>query len=88
MQGSIKNRMLEIPAFAGMTEKPDFLDSPLSQKPPLTWSEGVPAEDIRARNRFKRARRDAVARVFLDCSIKKGCHQQTLIFKTQPDTDE
>ncbi len=29
MQESIKISMLEIPAFAGMTEKADFLDSPL-----------------------------------------------------------
>ncbi|RMF68978.1 MAG: hypothetical protein D6743_02620, partial [Calditrichaeota bacterium] len=55
---------------------------------PLTWSEGVPAEDIRARNRFKRARRDAVVLVFLDCLTKEGCHSQTLILKTQPDTHD
>ncbi len=28
MQESIKISMLEIPAFAGMTQKADFLDSP------------------------------------------------------------
>ncbi|RMF59318.1 MAG: hypothetical protein D6743_16515, partial [Calditrichaeota bacterium] len=35
MQESIKISILEIPAFAGMTEKPDFLDSPLRSVGPL-----------------------------------------------------
>ncbi|RMF61482.1 MAG: hypothetical protein D6743_13470 [Calditrichaeota bacterium] len=38
MQESIRISMLEIPAFAGMTEKPDFLDSPVLRLASKTMS--------------------------------------------------